>query len=210
MWGRYVVSGGLSLIVSTGLFFLMQVLVATSDAKISHDKGGRVADFVRERRAEVAETKKRELPEQGLDSAEPEAPHMDLGNVGDGNAGSIAPTALKVEAPSATDGLKLEGGPHLGEATDTDIVPLVRVQPVYPQAAAERHLEGWVRLEFTISVTGTVKDARVIDSDPPGVFDQAALRALKKWKYKPQVENGKATEARGIKVQLTFTLENEE
>jgi protein TonB len=74
--------------------------------------------------------------------------------------------------------------------------------------AAQRRIEGWVIVEFNISVVGRVKDAKVVSAEPPRIFDREALRAIRKWKYKPKVENGVAVERKGIRVKLTFTLDN--
>ena len=60
---------------------------------------------------------------------------------------------------------------------------------------------------FPISKKGTVKRPRVIDARPPGVFDRAALQAIKKWKYKPKIMNGVPVETVGVQVKLTFKLD---
>ena len=63
-----------------------------------------------------------------------------------------------------------------------------------------------VEVEFTISRAGTVKDPRVVAYEPSTIFNKAALRAIKKWKYNPKIENGKAVEQPGIAVRLRFAL----
>ena len=51
-----------------------------------------------------------------------------------------------------------------------------------------------IPVEFTITKTGKVRDAVVVESQPPGVFDQVALRAVRQWQYKPKKVNGVAVE----------------
>lgn len=89
-----------------------------------------------------------------------------------------------------------------------DARPLVRIQPRYPIQAARDGIEGWVELEFTIDSSGTVKDVKVTDSEPKRVFDTEAKRALRKWKYKPQMVDGRATELPSMQVVLEFKLES--
>ena len=89
---------------------------------------------------------------------------------------------------------------------DRDVVPLVRVDPEYPPRARQQGIEGWVEVEFTISPVGTVQDAVVIASKPSFVFDRAALRAIRKWRYNPKVENGVAIARPGIQVRLRFEI----
>lgn len=75
-----------------------------------------------------------------------------------------------------------------------DIIPVVVIRPMYPRDAAIQGLEGWVKVEFTITEVGTVKSPRVVDADPPRIFNREALRAILKWKFKPRVVDGVAVE----------------
>ncbi|MBF6649733.1 energy transducer TonB [Methylobacter sp. BlB1] len=83
------------------------------------------------------------------------------------------------------------GGGGLG---GRNLVVLHRVPPRYPSRAEARGIEGWVRLEITVSPTGTVRDARVVDASPKGVFDRAALEAIRQWRFKPAFREGRAVE----------------
>jgi periplasmic protein TonB len=93
------------------------------------------------------------------------------------------------------------------KAASSGVVPLVRVKPKYPMRAASRHIEGWVKIEFTVTTTGTVADAKVIGAKPAGIFDDAALDAIVKWKFKQKIVNGSAVTQRAVQV-LKFTLLN--
>ncbi|HEX5045814.1 MAG TPA: energy transducer TonB [Gammaproteobacteria bacterium] len=92
--------------------------------------------------------------------------------------------------------------------TDRDVQPIVRVTPDYPQPLAYRGVEGWVKVQFTVTATGAVKDAFVVDASPSSVFDAAALKAIARWRYNPRVENGTAVERVGMQTVVRFTLEN--
>ena len=50
-------------------------------------------------------------------------------------------------------------------------------------------------------------DQKVVDADPKGLFERAALDAIGRWKYNPKVVDGRAMERRGVMVVLTFKLE---
>ena len=91
-------------------------------------------------------------------------------------------------------------------ANRADAVPLVRVDPEYPPRARQRGIEGYVDLTFTIGPTGSVQQASVLGANPVGVFEEAALRAVKRWRYNPKVENGVPVARPGVKVRLRFTL----
>jgi protein TonB len=200
---RHIVSGGLALLVTFGLFWLMQALISMEGDGIA-DKGPRYnIDFVRLKRDENVNEKKRKIPEKTPPKEQPPPPPMDLSR-------SLRPDQNVAGIDLGLDlGLEMDNsGGFVAAQGDSDSVPVVRVEPQYPLRAEERGIEGWVELEFTISAQGTVKDAKVLRSKPKGVFDRSALRAVKKWKYNPKIEDGVAVERPGETVRLSFDLED--
>lgn len=79
------------------------------------------------------------------------------------------------------------------------------VNPVYPVKATAASTQGWVELDFTVGVNGTVSDLAVHAATPPGVFDQAALSALAQWRYQPVLHDGKPTPQRA-RIRIRFAL----
>ena len=61
-------------------------------------------------------------------------------------------------------------------------------------------------IEFTISPVGTVEDPMVIGANPSFVFERAALRAVRQWRYNPKIENGVAVARTGVQVRLRFEM----
>src|SRR5690606_40416663 len=98
-------------------------------------------------------------------------------------------------------------GVSLSAGSDADVVPLVRIPPQYPPRAASRGVEGWVIVQFTITETGAVKDPTVVEAEPEGIFDEAALRSIVRWRYSPKVQNGVAVERVGVQTVIRFVLE---
>jgi len=62
-------------------------------------------------------------------------------------------------------------------------------------------------VQFSITPAGTVKDAKVVDADPKGIFDDAAIKAILRWRYNPKVEEGVAVERVGLRTMLRFQIE---
>ncbi len=75
-----------------------------------------------------------------------------------------------------------------------------KVEPPYPEVARRSRLEGVVVLEAVITKTGAVEEVKILRPLHP-VLDAAALNAVKQWKYKPAVLNG-----RPVKVYFTVTV----
>ncbi len=197
---RHAAAGLLAFGVTFGLFYLMQALITKAAGELDESTGSLV-EFIRLKKDTETELKKRELPKKEKPDEPPPPPDLDL------SQSSEFDQALQEMVFSIGVGIELDGRPNLGAvASDADVVPVVRVNPQYPPRAAERGIEGWVELRFAISRGGKVKDAEVTDSHPGTVFDRAALRAVRKWKYNPKIEDGQPVERHGITVRLEFEL----
>jgi protein TonB len=186
--------------VTFGLFWAMQALIGVS-GELKEGRPPPSIDFVRLRRDTAPQLKKREPPKREKPEQQPPPPEMDLAkNMNPSDAvGDIMPMVdTEVELEKATS-LGAGGG-------DSDVVPLVRVDPQYPPKALQRRIEGWVDIEFTIGPAGTVEKPKVIGANPSNIFETSALRAVRRWRYNPKVVDGVAVERHGVQVRLRFEL----
>ena len=198
---RHLTAGFFAIIVTFGLFYLMQALILGKDTKLG-EASGTMIDFVRLKKDTELETKKRKMPEKEEPEEPPPPPDLSMSR-------TSKPSQEMGEMAFAIDVNIDVGGTNVAiAAADSDVVPIVRVNPQYPLRASERGIEGWVAVEFTISKLGTVKDPHVIGSHPSSIFDRSALKAIRKWKYNPKIEDGEPVERPGVKVKLTFDLTN--
>jgi len=81
------------------------------------------------------------------------------------------------------------------------------VEPVYPDTARKRGIEGWVELAFTVTPSGTVQDIEVRNSDPARMFDDSAISAVRQWRFEPVERNGQKVSQRAL-VRLRFIQPN--
>jgi len=77
---------------------------------------------------------------------------------------------------------------------------------VYPETAKASGVEGRVVVRYDITTEGNVVNAVVEASEPPGVFDDAALAAVRSWRFRPKVERGEVVDAPGRVSELHFRL----
>ncbi len=82
---------------------------------------------------------------------------------------------------------------------------LKSVQPVYPSKAIGNKIEGWVDVEFTVAETGKVSDVSVRASSIAGVFEDAAVKAVAQFRFKPVLNDGKPVPARS-QIRVRFAL----
>lgn len=197
---RSIVGVLMGLLITFMLYWLMSALVAAGRNALTEAPKGRIVDFVRvpnppQLRTEQPKPEKPPKPQKA-----PETPQVQNDVVKpSGNTVNIG--ALAVDSDLAVDtsaGLS---------ASDGEYLPIVKVAPVYPRRAQSRGLEGWVLLSFTVTETGSVINPVVIDAEPQGVFDRAAMKAVERFKYKPRVVNGKPQVVSGVEHLITFKLD---
>jgi protein TonB len=145
-------------------------------------------------------------PVTAPDRIEPEAPaappsiatDTDVpGGIGIGDPAGIGTLATPAPLPPP-DPPKPQGPVRVAELP---AVPrkIVDVRPVYPDLARTVQKEGMVILEAVIDTSGRVTQLRVIRSEP--LLDQAALDAVRQWRYAPSIYYGKP-----VSVLMTITV----
>ena len=73
-----------------------------------------------------------------------------------------------------------------------DAKPVKKVRIKYPPEAESQHIQGKVRVRLTVSPEGKVTDAEVLIAEPPGVFDEAVLEAVRQYQFKKDGTSYKA------------------
>lgn len=123
-------------------------------------------------------------------------------------AGAADASPATRTAPSAARGADIASPPQTGAEAGTTLinpVPLNDVAPRYPVQAMRMRQEGSVVLEFVIQVDGSVRDVRIVQSNPPQVFDREALRTAMRWRFEPRQVDGQPVEARARRT-INFRL----
>jgi len=197
---RYAISLLSGALVTFGLLFLMQVLIATGKRAIVDEPDINLGDFIRVKKEEVVRRDEDEPePPPEVDEPPPETPETQMDDLDTSQTISIG-------GPTGNLELARLGGGRIGLG-DGDYLPIVKVAPIYPRRAQTRGLEGQCLVEFTVDSTGAVKNAFIVECTS-SLFERASLRAVEKFKYKPRVVDGVGQEVPGIQHIITFKLED--
>jgi protein TonB len=88
--------------------------------------------------------------------------------------------------PKAREEKKPEPAPELAPLPSVfrDVKPVKKVRPKYPPEAEAQHIQGRVKVRLTVELDGSVSGVEVLVSEPPGVFEQAVLEAVRQYKFK--------------------------
>jgi protein TonB len=108
-------------------------------------------------------------------------------------------------SPAAPSQGLLTGAFELGEV-DQEPRLVRRVNPMYPFQARKRGVEGKVKVKFLIDTQGHVSHLSIIKAEPAGVFDKSVLRAVRRWRFKPGMVEGKPVDT-WVVLPLTFKLD---
>lgn len=91
---------------------------------------------------------------------------------------------------------------------EVDVLPraLYEIVPDYPEEAERQRVSGKVRLQLKLEADGRVVDAEVVHASPPGVFDDAAIKAFRAAHFVPALKSGRPVRAL-VMIEVTFDWE---
>ena len=117
--------------------------------------------------------------------------------------GQAVPAGAAMDAALGTEAAAQPSAPASPTPVGGDVKParlLSSVPPVYPPMARSQHVAGDVRIDASIDANGRVSSMKVISG--PALLHQAAMEALRQWKYQPATLNGSA-----VAMHLTVTIQ---
>jgi protein TonB len=180
------------LIVALVLFIAMSAMVEPPDGFDRPTTATTAIDFVQRRKDTDTEIRSRALPEPPQIPQIPTPAAMSVD--------TAAPVPTMINMPPMTPDMSLASNSMMGDLLvgigkgDTEVMPLVRQPAIYPQRAKARKIEGFVTARLSISADGSVTDVEVVSSEPPGIFEREAVRAMYRYRFDPKVVNGQAVE----------------
>jgi protein TonB len=202
---RFFAALVIALAVNLALFFLLDHMLREKAINVDKQIVSERIEFVRLRRQPdpPPHDEPEQLEEQPPPPATPQTPLKPLA--------VDRPDIEAWKIPDLNIPLNIATGPYIGSRPQlpttmaAEPVPRMRFPPRYPQRALMRHIEGKVVLRFTINPDGSVSDPEVIESEPPGYFEQSALRAIRRWQFHPKVVDGKAVTRKATQT-ISFRL----
>ena len=204
-WPRLLATPLMALAVSLFVFWGMQTLISSTRSVVEDSNNAAFVNFIHVEKDDDLRTKDRKVQRPPPPPKEPPKPKVEQQKITPSKANLDGMNLGGIDIDMNLDsGL---GGINTG---DGEYLPIIKVAPMYPRSAAQRGIEGFVVLEFTVTELGTVTDPVVINAEPPGIFNRAAMDAALKFKYKPKMVDGKAVAVPGVRNIIRFELQNEE
>jgi len=96
-------------------------------------------------------------------------------------------------------------------AVNEEMLPLHNEEPVYPKAAADAGIEGWVHVRFTVNAAGSIDESSVsvVDAEPADMFNNSAMNATKKFRFSPRITNGEPVAVPNVQYVFRYKLSQE-
>jgi len=213
-------------VVAIALFLVMSEMISGGNNVSRESNVALNLDFIRLNLDEIENIRRRVPPPEPEKTNELRVPPR-LVVVPQERAVEVVP---KIDAGAfRTNSLNYSVGRGLGRFTgdlnfgqfdgDGDLYPVLRVSPAYPSSARLRRVTGWVDLEYTVLPDGTVIDPVVVDSEAARqtrrddfkvsqeLFNEAALEAIVRWRFKPRIVDGRAVPVRVVQ-RINFDILN--
>jgi protein TonB len=199
---RWAASMVMAALITLGLFYFMQALIATGEGL---DEPLNVVKIVDSTMPDIElevieEIDKPELIEEVTEIVEEVERQV---TISDGPDLNIDRSQVQIDT-----GLELSNASI--SATDGDYLPLVAIAPQYPTRAAQRGIQGWCLVSFTVDGLGNVVEESivVVDAEPPNIFDRSSERAAARFKFQPRVVDGQGVEVPGVQYLFRYELED--
>ena len=202
IFARWLVSMAMATGITLGLFYFMQALIATGER---FDQRVNVVKIVDATMPDIElevieEIDKPELIEEVVQDT-PDTPEKQI-NLDSGPSLNIERASVDIDTNLSLDNASIS-------ATDGDYLPLVAIAPQYPTRAAQRGIQGWCLVSFTVDGMGNVVEdtINVVDAEPASIFDRSSIRAAARFKFPPRVVDGQGVEVPGVQYLFRYQLE---
>lgn len=205
---RSLISAFLAVGVTFGLFLFMFKLISSGGTNNEEMEAIAGIHFGPVDIPDEVMTKNRRIPKKPPPPKDPPPPpKMQVSKMDQRQQNMPKLDLPNLDVPmSGGEGMFIGNFAAVDKTAEGDIIPIVVIRPMYPRDAAMQGLEGWVKIEFTITAIGTVRSARVVDAKPKRVFNREAIRAILKWKFKPRIIDGVAVDRLATQI-IDFNLD---
>ena len=93
-----------------------------------------------------------------------------------------------------------------GETIEIEVERSYQTPATYPRKALRLEREGYVIIEFDVAQDGSVIDPYVLEGEPAGLFNRAAMKSIRKWIYEPSNYDGVPVQVNDVQVRINFNL----
>jgi len=186
-----------AIFISVGIFFGMQEMITSNKELKDDNKQAVQLNYLRDKQDIELKKKTRIKPKKPVEKIEPKKLNIVKTKINTKVTKNVkikpfsVAKNIDISAVSSLNGAQIAVDPGIFDAKNLQTIS--RVNPRYPRKAKIRKKEGYVQLQFQITKDGEVIEPTVIKSQPKGYFEDAAINAIKRWRFNPSDSSKNAT-----------------
>jgi protein TonB len=186
----------IALSVTFAIFFIIQTLISQASELNKSNKAPNFIEFIRIKQDDSLQERKRTIPDKPPTPKRPPQPQVEL------DVSKPPPTAnLDFDMPDFSLPTDFSGAfmgnlESMGTGT-SQLIPIVKVAPRCPREAQISGIDGSVTLILNVNANGRVSTIQVKSAKPTRVFNSEAIKAVKRWQFKPKTIDGIAVDQKG-------------
>ncbi|MGI9203329.1 MAG: energy transducer TonB [Woeseiaceae bacterium] len=197
MLNRYLAGTAISMAITAALIMFMHYLIEASEAAAT-DPQPRISLSVGRTIVDTPPVVDRAPPEPPIPPVEP--PPLEPPTNPDHNV-----TRIGIRARSTAPVISKRASAVL-DSGNSALFNIISAEPEYPIKASQKGLEGFVVVRFDVSEFGSVENVRVLETSS-SLFNQAAIKAAYRARYKPRTIDGVPQRVRGLRKKYVFEMD---
>jgi len=182
--------------VTCTIFFIIQTLISQASELNKSNKAPNFIEFIRIKQDDSLQERKRTIPDKPPTPKRPPQPQVEI------DVSKPPPTAnLDFDMPDFSLPTDFSGAfmgnlESMGTGT-SQLIPIVKVAPRCPREAQISGIDGSVTLLLNVNSNGRVSTIQVKSAKPTRIFNSEAIKAVKRWQFKPKTIDGIAVDQKG-------------
>ncbi len=179
--------GAFFIMLLGGIFMILLVVTFNKNVQKKEPRVKKEIRQIKNVKKHVEAKKSKPKPKPKPRRAQPKAPLPNMNSALSGLAMDIPEFQTQNVAGDANKLLEDIAQDAIMNENTVDVKPRIISRPPleYPPEAAKKGLKGYVVINLLIGKDGSVEVAKILESQPAGIFDQAALNAVYSWRFFP-------------------------
>ena len=186
-----------SIIITMIIFLIIQSLISRSANLDQKEKNPNLVEFIRINQDDNLQERTRQIPEKPPQPKRPPQPEIELDDKTPPPVQQFDLDLPDFNLPTDFSGAFLGNINDMGRGT-SQLIPLVKIAPRCPSEAAMGGINGSVVLELLVNESGRVDTIKIKQARPSRVFNKEALKAVRRWQFKPKSVDGVAVPQLGL------------
>ena len=186
----------IALSVTFAIFFIIQALISQASELNKSNKAPNFIEFIRIKQDDSLQERKRTIPDKPPTPKRPPQPQVELDVSKPPPAANLDFDMPDFSLPTDFSGAFMGNLESMGTGT-SQLIPIVKVAPRCPREAQISGIDGSVTLVLNVNSNGRVSSIQVKSAKPTRVFNSEAIKAVKRWQFKPKTIDGIAVDQKG-------------